>query len=74
MESAGGGGVILGSNLDMTRDAAIEDALCESVEGAVKTPFHRGIPDKREKILTEVGKADWVAWNEERDKGSSLSN
>jgi hypothetical protein len=29
----------------------------------------QGIPGKREKILTEVGEEEWVAWNKEKDKG-----
>lgn len=32
--------LILGSNLAMMRDAALEDALRETVEGTVGTPFH----------------------------------
>jgi ferric-dicitrate binding protein FerR (iron transport regulator) len=33
----------------------------------------QGIPGKKEKILTEMGEEEWVAWNKERDKGVSFS-
>ena len=34
----------------------------------------QGVPGKPEKITTEAGEEEWVAWNQERDKGIRSSN